>query len=63
MSKGTTARVNATISALLAGQALHWFIAGEFVDHSALRIGFVVLQLISGVTLMIHTSLKVRKVE
>ena len=41
---------NATFSALLAGQAVHWFIAGEFVDHSALRIGFVVLQLILGVT-------------
>jgi hypothetical protein len=61
MTKATTA--NATFSALLAGQAVHGFIAGEVVDHSALRNGFVVFQLILGVTLMIHTLLQVRKAE
>ncbi len=61
MTKAATAGANATIGALLADQAVHWFIAGEFVDHSALRTGFVVLQHILGVTLMIHTRLQVRK--
>jgi hypothetical protein len=61
MTRATAA--SATFSALLAGQAVHGFIAREFVDHSALRSGFVIFQLILGVTLMIHTLLQVRKAE
>lgn len=43
------------IAALIAGQAVHWFISGSSAAHSTLRNSMVWLQLAAGIALMIWT--------
>jgi len=62
MTKAAKAGVNASIGALIAGQAMHWFFSGESADHSAFRNTAVILQLVAGLILMIQVSLQARKV-
>jgi len=63
MTKAAKAGVNASICALIAGQALHWFISGESADHSASRNAAVISQLIVALILVIQVSLQARKVD
>lgn len=63
MTKAAKAGGNILISALIAGQALHWFISGQSAEHSAFRNAAVILQLVVGLILLIRISLQARKVE
>ena len=61
MTQAANAGINASMGALIAGQALHWFVSGESTDHSDFRNAAVIVQLVVGLILMIHVSLQARK--
>lgn len=43
------------VGALVAGQALHWFVGGASATHSNLRNGLVVVQFAIGASLLVLT--------
>ena len=49
------------VSALMAGQASHWFVSGQATGHSTARNLAVVGQLLVGVGLMIYGWSKLRR--
>lgn len=46
------------MGALVAGLAAHWFIGGEYADHSLLRNLLVVAQLLIGVWMVVYAMRK-----
>jgi hypothetical protein len=47
---------------LAAGEAVHWFVGGSYLDHARLRNFLVVLQLLIGVVSMLWLGNKLRSV-
>jgi hypothetical protein len=53
--------VGAILAALVAGQAAHWFLGGEYLEHSEARNHLVMAQLIIGVVAGIWLLLRTRR--